>query len=38
MVMAMKGVTSEHPSQPVFLQDKRLKQRFPAKNHVEPIR
>ena len=38
MLMAMKGVASEHPSQPVFLQDKGLNQRFPAKNHVEPIR
>ena len=38
MVIVMRGMTPEHPSQPVFLQDKRLNQRFPAKNHVEPIR
>ena len=41
MVMAMRGVTSEHPSQPAFLQDKGLNQGMelvPAKNHMELIR
>ena len=31
MVMAMRGVTSGHPSQPAFLQDKGLNQGISAK-------
>jgi len=31
MVMVMRGMTSEHPSQPAFLQDKGLNQGIPAK-------
>lgn len=41
MVMAMRGMTSAHPSQPAFLQDKGLNQGIPAekkKNHMELIR
>ena len=30
MVMAMRGMTSAHPSQPAFLQDKGLNQGIPA--------
>ena len=40
-MMAMRGMTSEHPSQPAFLQDKGLNQGMelvPAKNHMELIR